>query len=88
MPPKILLFILVGVVPLIVLTAGIASVLLLRAGYGFWVWGVLPFLGSLFVVVVVSAFFGRAAGGGRTPPSGEDGEEGSGRVANGDKDGV
>ncbi len=43
--------------------AGVASFLLLRAGYGFLVWGVLPFAASLLLVVTLGALFGRAASG-------------------------
>ena len=43
--PQILLAVLVGAVPLAVLCAGAVAFLLLRAGYGFFIWAVLPFLG-------------------------------------------
>jgi hypothetical protein len=42
--------------------AGVASFLLLRAGYGFMVWG-LPFLALLLGAVVLSAAMWWAAGG-------------------------
>jgi hypothetical protein len=43
--------------------AGVVSFLLLRAGYGFVVWGVLPFLALLLVALVFVALVWRAAGG-------------------------
>jgi hypothetical protein len=43
--------------------AGVVSFLLLRAGYGFVVWGILPFLALLLVALVLGAMVWRAAGG-------------------------
>jgi hypothetical protein len=43
--------------------AGVVSFLLLRAGYGFVVWGILPFLALLLVALVLAAMVWRAAGG-------------------------
>ncbi len=63
--PLTLLLVLLGAVPLVVGGAGLASFLLLRAGYGYVVGGVLPFLLSLLVVGVVGAVLGRAASGRR-----------------------
>ena len=63
MHPKTLLFVLLGAVPVVVGGAGVVSVLLLRAGYGFLTWGLLPFLASLLLTVVLGAILGRAAGG-------------------------
>ena len=63
--PITLLLILLGVVPLVVGGSGLASFLLLRAGYGYVVGGVLPFLVSLIVVGVVGLLLGRAASGRR-----------------------
>ncbi len=65
-PPYILLFILIGAVLLLVLLgggAGVASFLLLRAGYGFLVWGLLPLLALLLVAFVLGAILWWAAGG-------------------------
>ena len=42
---------------------GLVSFLLLRAGYGVLVWGVLPFLALLLGVVVLGAVIWWAAGG-------------------------
>lgn len=56
-----LLLVLIGVVPLLVGGAGVASFLLLRAGYGFLVWGVLPFLTLLLVAGTFGLVLGRAA---------------------------
>ena len=61
--------------------AGVISFLLLRAGYSFLVWGLLPFLTLLLVVLVLGVVLWWAAGGalpgvsrsgasGETPPSG------------------
>ena len=63
MHPKTLLFVLLGVVPLVVVGAGLASFLLLRAGYGLVVGALVPFAVSLLLVAVLGAFLGRAAGG-------------------------
>lgn len=63
--PLALLLILIGAVPLVVGGSGLVSFLLLRAGYGYLVGGVLPFLVSLLVIGVVGALLGRAASGGR-----------------------
>ncbi len=63
--PLTLLFILLGAVPLIVGGAGLVSYLLWRAGYGFLVWGLLPFAASLLLVGVLGAVLGLSAGGAR-----------------------
>ena len=47
------------------LGAGAVSFLLLRAGFGFFVWAVLPFIGVLAAAAVIGVFLGRAAGGRR-----------------------
>jgi hypothetical protein len=65
MDPKRLLFVLLGAVPLAVLGAVVLSFILLRAGYGFFVWAVLPFAGALLVAGVLGLALGRAAGGRR-----------------------
>ena len=54
MRPETLLFVLLGTVPLVVAVAGVAGFLLMRGGFGFLVWGVLPFVGSLLVVAGIS----------------------------------
>ncbi len=59
--PQVLLAVLVGAVPLAVLLAGFVALLLLRAGFGIFVWAVLPFLGVLVVVGMLGVFLSRAA---------------------------
>jgi hypothetical protein len=61
MRPETLLFVLLGTVPLVVAVAGVAGFLLMRGGFGFLVWGVLPFVGSLLVVAGISFALSRAA---------------------------
>jgi uncharacterized protein (DUF58 family) len=64
--PTVLPLVLFGVVLLLSLFGGlmgVVSFLLLRAGYGFVVWGVLPFLALLLVALVLGALVWRAAGG-------------------------
>jgi hypothetical protein len=60
-----MLFILIGVIPLVVAGAGGVSFLLLRAGYGLIVGALLPFAVSLVLAAAFGALFGRAAGGRR-----------------------
>ena len=67
MHPKTLLFILIGVVPLVVVSAGVVSFLLLRAGYGLLVGAVVPFVVSLLLAGVLGGLLGRAASGRRSP---------------------
>ena len=43
--------------------AGVISFFLLRAGYGFVVWGVLPFLALVLVALVLGATVWRLSGG-------------------------
>jgi len=76
--PLTLLFILLGVVPLIVGGSGLVSYLLWRAGYGFLTWGPLPFAASLLLVGVLGAVLGLAAGGARGAPKKSDGNSGKG----------
>ena len=71
MHPKTLLFILLGVVPLVVMGAGVVSFLLLRAGYGLLVGAVVPCLVSLLLAAALGALLGRAASGRRPPPDKE-----------------
>ncbi len=61
--PVVLLYILVTVVPLVVGGAGLVAFLLLRAGYGFVVWALLPLLAVLLLTGVIGAGLGVAAGG-------------------------
>jgi hypothetical protein len=61
MRPETLLFVLLGAVPLVVAAAGVAAFLLMRAGFGFLVWGITPFVGSLVVVAAISFALSRAA---------------------------
>ncbi len=65
--PLVLLFILLGAVPVVVGGAGLVSYILWREGYGFLVWGPLPFAVSLLLVGVLGIFLGMAAGGTRKP---------------------
>ena len=67
MHPKTLLFILVGAVPLVVAVAGVVSFVLLKAGYGLFVGGVVPFVVSLLLTTALGALLGRAASGRRGP---------------------
>ncbi len=67
MHPKTLLFILLGAVPLVVLGAGVVSFVLLRAGYGLLMGGVVPFVVSLLLAAGLGALLGRAASGRRGP---------------------
>ena len=67
MHPKTMLFILVGAVPLVVAVAGVVSFVLLRAGYGLLVGGVVPFAVSLLLAAALGALLGRAASGRRGP---------------------
>jgi hypothetical protein len=60
-----LLFVLLGTVPLVVGGAGVAAFLLMRAGFGFLLWGVVPFVASLLVVAALSFALSRAARAGR-----------------------
>jgi hypothetical protein len=64
--PHILVFIVTGAVLLLALLgggAGVASFLLLRAGYSFLVWGLLPVLMLLLVALVLGGVLWWAAGG-------------------------
>jgi predicted membrane channel-forming protein YqfA (hemolysin III family) len=67
--PETLLFVLLGTVPLVVALAGVAAFLLMRAGFGFLVWGVVPFVASLLAVGVLAYALSRAARAGRDEPS-------------------
>ncbi|MGH3144902.1 MAG: hypothetical protein ACRDTR_03780 [Rubrobacter sp.] len=81
--PQTLLFVLLGVVPLVVAVAGVAAFLLMRAGYGVLLWAVLPFAGSMVIIAVLGVFLGRAAGGRRGPE-----EPGSSQRQSRKRDGV
>ncbi len=64
--PRTLVLILTGAVLSLMLFgggAGVVSFLLLRAGYGFVVWGLLPLLALLLVALVLGAILWWAAGG-------------------------
>ena len=65
MRPETLLFVLLGTVPLVVAVAGVAGFLLMRGGFGFLVWGVVPFVASLLAVAALSFLLSRAARIGR-----------------------
>jgi len=60
-----MLLVLISVVPLVVAGAGLASFLLLRAGYGLVIGALLPFAVSLLLAAALGAVLGRAAGGQR-----------------------
>ncbi|HET7478945.1 MAG TPA: hypothetical protein VFJ72_05445 [Rubrobacteraceae bacterium] len=62
-----LLYTLIAVIPIVVAGAGLAAFLLLRAGYGPLVWGVLPFLAMLALAGIIGAVLGRAATNRRVP---------------------
>lgn len=70
MHPKTLLLVLILAVPLLVGVFGGLSFVLLRMGYGFLVWAVLPFLVSLAFVAVLGLVLGRAASRGPERRSG------------------
>ncbi len=81
--PYILVFMLTGAVLLLALLgsgAGVASFLLLRAGYGFLVWGLLPLLALLLVALVLGAVLWWAAGG-TLPGAGRPGRVPRGRLS-------
>ena len=63
--PETLLFILLLTVPLVVGGAGVAAFLLMRVGFGFLVWGAVPFVASLLAVAGLSFALSRAARAGR-----------------------
>lgn len=66
MHPTAVLYMLIGAVLLLSLLgagAGLASFVLLRAGYGFLVWGGVPFLALLLAALVLGAAVWWAAGG-------------------------
>ena len=67
MHPRTLLLVLIGTVPLVVAIAAATAALLLRAGYGYLLGVVLPFVVSMLVIAVLGMFLGRAAGAGRKP---------------------
>ena len=59
-----LLLILVLVVPLVVACGVVVAILLLRAGYGLLVGGLVPFAASMLLIAVIGVFLGRAGGRG------------------------
>jgi uncharacterized RDD family membrane protein YckC len=62
MHQKVMLLIMVLTIPLLVVVAGIISFVLLRMGYGIFVWAALPFLGLVLTVAVLGWILGRMAG--------------------------
>ncbi len=75
-----MLFILLGAVPLVVVGAGFVSFLLLRAGYGLLVGGVVPFVVSLLIAATLGALLGTAASGRRGPERRDPPDKGPGRT--------
>jgi hypothetical protein len=74
--PAVLPLVLFGAVLLLSLFgagAGVVSFFLLRAGYGFVVWGVLPFLALVLVALVLGAAVWWLAGG-KLPNIGRSGD--------------
>jgi nitrogen fixation/metabolism regulation signal transduction histidine kinase len=59
--PRILLFALVAVVPVVVALAFVAAVLLQRAGFGLVVWALVPFVVSMLLIAGLGVVLGRAA---------------------------
>ena len=59
--PLILLLVLLVTVPLLVGGAGVASFLLLRAGYGVLVWGLVPLLVLLLLAGILAVVIGKEA---------------------------
>ncbi len=59
------LLVLIAAIPVVVLLAGLAAYLLLRAGYGLVVSGLVPFVGLTVVSVALGLVLGRAAEAGR-----------------------
>jgi hypothetical protein len=59
-----MLFVMVGVaVPLLVAGAGVAAFLLYQAGYGVLVWGLIPPVALIVLIVGIGVILGRAATG-------------------------
>ena len=83
MHPQTLLLVLIGTVPLVVAVAAVVAALLLRAGYGFLLGVVLPFVVSMLVIAVLGVFLGRAAGAGRKPEERESSSKGRSRQRDG-----
>jgi len=79
--PKTLLYALILAVPIVVGGAGLASFLLLRAGYGPLVWIGAPLGAMLLTVVVLGLILGRAAGGSLPGGRGHDGDRGGDKGA-------
>ena len=74
--PRVLPLVMFGAVLLLSLFgtgAGLASFFLLRAGYGFLVWGLLPFLALVLAALVLITFVLRAASG-KLPGAGRPGD--------------
>ena len=66
-----LLVIMVAAVPVIVAVAGLVSFLMLRAGFGLLLSGLLPLFATLIVVTALGVFLGRAAGRSREAEEGQ-----------------
>ncbi len=75
--PYVSLLLLLLAVSVAVVGAGLASLLLLRAGYGFLVWGLVPLLALLAVSAGLGVILARATGalaGGRSSGTGRRGQ--------------
>lgn len=59
--PRTLLLVMMAAVPVIVVLALVAAVLLERAGFGFAVWALAPFAVSMGVILLLGVFLGRSA---------------------------
>ena len=68
--PTKLLVIMVAAVPVIVAVAGLVSYLMLRAGFGLLLSGLLPLFAILILVTALGVFLGRTAG--RSQGGGDD----------------
>jgi hypothetical protein len=72
--PETLLLVLLLIVPLVVGGAGVAAFLLMRAGFGFLLWGVVPFVASLLVVAALSFALSRGARAGQDRDESSEGQ--------------
>ena len=59
--PSTLLLVMMSAVPVVVLLALGAAVLLARAGFGLVVWALVPFVVSMALILILGIVLGRAA---------------------------